>query len=401
MRIELQELQSAPLALNTSAELLNATNRCISPHKGINYSKFYSPLRSGYNFRNEGRMSAKHNVFVLDVDRKPLTPTTNSKARKLLKGKVAKPIWNKFGQFGIQMLSRTRTEIPLVVLGQDWGTKFEGYSLVSGKENNLNIMWKLPDKKKLVEKLGERRRLRKARRFRNCRRRKRRSDNKEKKEFIAPSQLQIVNSRLKCMNEFFKYYPIQKVAVENVKFNHRDNKWGKNFSTVEVGKKKIFDTIRAKVGVNDLVLFSGMDTQKFRRKHKLKKLSDKSSKNFYTHCVDSFVIANELLPAISNEDLIYIDDNYRPVRRRLHDTQPAKGSNRAKFSTGNFKSIRKGVIIGFDNGSGQLVGGTREQCWYQDFEMRGKRKIYQKGKMLKKVNWLSHRYKSMIISKGK
>lgn len=397
MRTELQELWNAPLVPNTSAELLNAMISDESSKEDAK-SKFCFPVGSGCNFRNEGRMSAKHNVFVLDIDGNPLTPTTNSKARKLLKGKQARPTWNKFSQFGIQMLVETRKEIPLVVIGQDWGTKFEGYSLITDKENNLNVMWKLPDKKKLVKKLEERRRLRKARRFRNCRRRECRFNNREKKNFIAPSQLQVVNSRLKCMNEFFKCYPVQKVAVEDVKFNHRDKRWGKNFSTAEIGKKKIFDAIRAKVGVSNLILFSGMDTQEFREKHNLKKIKDKSSKNFYAHCVDSFVIANELSQAIPNENLIYVDDNYRPIRRRLHDTQPSKGGIRAKFSTGNFKGIRKNTIIGFDGGYGQLVGGTKEQCWYQDFEMRCKRKIYQKGKILKKIDWLSHKYKSEAIA---
>jgi len=78
----------------------------------------------------------------------------------------------------------------------------------------------------------------------------------------------------------------------------------------------------------------------------------------------------------------------------LHDSQFAKGGIRAKFSTGNFKGIRKGTICEF----GQIVGGTKEQVWYQDFEMRGKRKVYQKGKMLSKISWLSHKYKSEVIA---
>ena len=389
-RTELQEWQNASLILPSSAELFNATVSYESDKEDAK-PMFCSHLQSECNIRKDGGMSA-HNVFVLDVDGKPLTPTTSSKARKLMKGKQAKPVWNKFSQFGIQMSVETRKETPLVVLGQDWGTKFEGYSLISGRENNLNVMWKLPDKKKLVKKLEERRRLRRARRFRNCRRRKCRFQNR-KETFIAPSQLQIVDSRLKCMNEFFKCYPVQKVAVEDVKFNHRDNHYGRNFTTVEVGKKRIFDTIRAKVGVGNLILFSGMDTQEFRKKHNLKKSSDKSAKSFYAHCVDSFAIANELSQAIPNKSLIYVDDNYRPIRRRLHDTQYSKGNIRHPFSSGNFKGIRKGTVCEF----GQIVGGTKEQAWYQDFEMRGKRKVYQKGKMLKKISWLSHKYKSEVI----
>jgi hypothetical protein len=53
-----------------------------------------------------------HSVFVLDTNGKPLSPTTPAKAKKLLKGKVAKPVWNKFGRFGVQMRVRTRKETP-------------------------------------------------------------------------------------------------------------------------------------------------------------------------------------------------------------------------------------------------------------------------------------------------
>jgi hypothetical protein len=333
-------------------------------------------------------------MFVLGVDGKPLTPTTNAKARKLMKEKQATPIWNKFSKFGIRMVVETRKEVPKTILGQDWGTKFEGYSLISGNENILNVMLKLPDKKKLIKKLEERRRTRRARRWRNCGRREERFSNRSRQNFIAPSQLQIVNSRLKCMDEFFKCYPIQKVAIEDVCFNHRDKRWGKNFSTVEIGKQKIFKHIRDIVGVENLILFKGYDTQEYREKLNLTKANDKSSKNFHSHCVDSFVIANELSNATPNKNLIYVDDNYRFVRRKLHDTQYTKGNIRAKFSTGNFKGIRKGTMCKF----GQIVGGTKNQAWYCDFDLQANgRKIYQKGKMLSKIGWLSHHYKSMEV----
>ena len=391
MRTELQELRSASLAPNPSAESLNATTSDESNQEDAK-SKFCFHLRSGCNSENRASMSGR--VFVLGKDGKPLTPCKKSKARKLMEGKQAKPVWNKFGEFGIQLLVDTRKEIPKTVLGCDFGTKFEGYSVLSGTENLLNVMLKLPEKNKLVNKLKKRRILRRGRRFRNCRRRETRFDNRRKNNFIAPSQQQIINSRIKCILELFKCYSFDIVALEDIKFNHRDKHYGKNFSTMEIGKKKLYDYIRTKVGTENLILFSGYDTKEFREKKNLKKSKNKSAKKFSSHCVDSFVIANELLSAKPNKNLIYVDDNYRCIRRRLHDSQFAEGGIRANFSVGNFKGIRKGTICEF----GQIVGGTKEQIWYQDFEMRGKRKIYQKGKMLKKVSWLSHKYKSEVIS---
>ena len=406
MSIGLQELQIAPLDLHSSAEPLNAANRCISPQKGVSYSKSDIHVLSGYNSRKRGGMSAKHSVFVIGVDGKPLTPTTNAKARKLMKGNQAKPVWNKFSQFGLQMLVETRKNVPQTILGIDNGTKFEGYTVTTGTENNFAVMWKLPDKKKLVKKLEERRRLRRARRFRNCRRRACRINNRNKDGFIAPSQLQVVMSRIKCINELIKCYHFDTVAIEDVRFNHKKHRWGKNFSTVEIGKTMI-NNLFVENGL-DIDKYQGHETEKLRKKYGYHKIKcNKSTKSFNTHCSDALAISVESgchSYVEPTRNFVYVDDNYRCIRRKLHDSQFSKGGVRHKFSQGNFAGIRKGTIIGFDGGSGQLVGGRKESILgkevvcYQDFEMRGKRKVYQKGKMLKKLTWLSHHFKVEVIS---
>jgi hypothetical protein len=362
-----------------SMSLENATN---SSDNSIPFSHF----GCGCNNNSVGSMSSNR-VFVLSISGKPLTPCKSSKARKLLKGKVAKPVWNKFGLFGIQMLIETRKEVPKFILGCDFGTKFEGYSVVSEKENNLNVMWKLPDKKTVVRKLKERRQMRRARRFRNCRRRECRFDNRKIDGFIAPSQLVIVNSRLKCLKELFKCYPISKVAIEDVKFNHRDNRWGKNFSTVEIGKKTIKDFLVNEVGRENYLIFNGFETKELREKKKLKKSTNKSAEHFYSHCVDSFVIASVIANnPIHTDDILIVDDTYRPVRRRLHDTQFKKGGIREKYSTGNFKGTRKGTVCEF----GQIVGGTKNNFWIRDLENK------RIGKVSTKISWLSHKFKVAI-----
>ena len=368
----------------------------------LDNSKFFFHCGSEYNFPNRKEVCSR--VFVLDVSGKPLTPCRHKRARLLMKQGKAKPEWNKFGEFGIKMLEETGNETAEVILGIDNGTKFEGYSIICDKTNNFNVMWKLPDKKKLMKKLEERSRLRRARRFRNCRRRQARFNNRSRDGFIAPSQLQVVQSRLKAINELFKSYPISSVAFEDVKFNHRDNRWGKNFSTIEIGKNMIKNFIVDKIGRKNFISFKGTETKELRDKYGLKKTSDKSKQNFYTHCVDSFVIAFSVIdkPVILNESLTYVDDNYRPIRRRLHDTQFKKGGIRDKFSTGNFQGISKGCIIGDVGGwLGQLVGGTKNVCYYQNFELQDNgRKVYQKGKSISKVNLTSHHFKHNIVNGG-
>jgi hypothetical protein len=333
---------------------------------------------SEYNLNQKASMSR---IFVLSFTGKPLTPCKQGKARKMLFGGVAKVVWNKFGEFGIQMLIPTREETPKTVLGIDNGTKFEGYSLIVGKENQLNIMWLLPNKKTIVNKLEQRRQLRRARRWRTCRRRQARFDNRSRKGFIAPSQLMMVQSRLKAIQEFFKYYPVSKVAIEDVKFNHIDKHYGKNFSTIEIGKNIIKAFIIGKVGRDNYITFEGFETGQIRENLRLKKSSNKSSETFNSHCVDSFSIASELSNSQPNFNIKVVDDTYRPTRRRLHDTQPKKGNIREKYSTGNFKGIRKGTICEF----GQIVGGTKNSFWIRNSDNK---RIGRTN-----ISYLSHNFK--------
>ena len=305
-----------------------------------------------------------HSVFVLSKEGKPLTPTTPAKAKKLLKGGVAKPVWSKFNTFGIQMLIDAGHVTPHTILGADNGTKFEGYSVIAGEENNLNIKLDLPDKKQIVKKLEKRRILRRARRFRNCRRRPKRFDNRSRKDFLAPSQAVIVNSRLKVVKELFRIYPIRFVAFEDVKFNHSQKRWGANFSTVEIGKARLrafFESQPAQV-----FEFEGHETQQLRKKYGYLKTKVKSADKFTAHCSDSLALAVEVGPGeyIEPGHLIVVDDTYRPVRRQLHDTQPAKGALRAPYSRGTVFGYRKGLLIGTTTGKtgrlcGEYLGGFR------------------------------------------
>jgi hypothetical protein len=331
-----------------------------------------------------------HNVFVLDVNGKPLTPTTKTKARKLMKGKQAKPVWNKFSQFGIQMLVDTRKEVPKTVLGVDLGTKFEGYSVVTGKENNLSVMWKLPDKKKLIRKLEERRILRRTRRQQKCRRRECRINNRGKKGFIAPSQKQIIDSRLKCIKELFKCYPIDTVALEDVKFNHLKHRWGKNFSTMEIGKKMLYDWIRQHAC---LQLYRGYNTQHLRKLYGYKKSSKKDGEVFNSHCSDAITIAIDVYVKehITPGVFIVVDDTYRCVKRRLYDTQFSKGGIKHPYSSGNFKGIRKGSMCKF----GQICGGTKNNVFIRNSDNK------RIGRSLSKIGWLSHSFKVPIILTSK
>lgn len=330
---------------------------------------------------------SKHSVFVLSKTGKPLTPTTPSRARKLLKAKVAKPVWSKFQTFGIQMLEDTREETPATTLGYDVGTKFEGFAVVVGQENNLSIKLDLPDKKKISRKITERATLRRCRRRRNCRRRPARFSNRRNKNFINPSQRVIINSRLKVLREFFKLYPIKFVAFENVKFSPRTRRAFPDIDieTATVGKTKIRQFIESQEA--RLFEYLGVETAELRKKYGYEKTQNKRENVFTSHCSDALAIAVDVSVGhyIEPGRFLICDDTYRPVRRKLHDTQPAKGGKRDFFTKGTVRGLRKGLLICSSTGViGRLCGDRAGN--FRFYDLKDKRLV------AKSLKWVSSQF---------
>jgi hypothetical protein len=341
----------------------------------------------GENTRDKqrGRMSV-HSVYVLSVSGKPLAPTTPAKARRLLKGGVAKKVWSKFNTFGIQMLEATRIETPDTTLGYDAGTKFEGISVVCGNENNLSVKLDLPDKRNIVRKMTERRILRRTRRHRNCRRRKPRFQNRNRKGFIAPSQFVIINSRLKVLREFCRIYPVQNAAIEDVRFNHATHRWGKNFSTMEIGKQKIRNFFTDQ-GIQ-IFEYRGFETAELRQKYGYKKTKIKNADKFSAHCSDSLALAVDVNcgERVPEGPFIVVDDTYRFYRRKLHYTQFLKDGIRKIFASGSVSGIGKGVIIGTNKGHiGQLCGRSKNSFLYYN--------VAKKRQLVIKLSWIKNQFK--------
>jgi len=370
--------QDKPLQVPRDTSLVPSSTGCAKADD-VKASKRSSACLREKTCDRRGRISIQsdHSVFVLSKEGKPLTPTTSARARKLLKGKQAEKCWSKFGTFGIKMLVEVGSTTPDTAIGVDNGTKFEGYSIVVGFENSLNVKLDLPDKKVITKKLTERRILRRARRHRNCRRRPARFSNRSRKGFIAPSQSVVVGSRLKVIREFFRIYPINLVAVEDVRFNHAKHRWGKNFSTVEIGKTKIKDYFISHGA--EVFEYRGFETQEIRNKYGYTKTSSKSADKFSAHCSDSLSLAVDVITGerIEPGKFIVVNDTYRCKRRKLHDTQPAKGNVREPYSKGTVFGLKKGLLVGLKNCKvGQLCGESNGKYRYYDSE--GKRGLASK-----------------------
>lgn len=380
-----QSPTDAPLVRSSEAESFNATS---SGHT------LSSPCTSEVGIADDKKSASiidkAHPVFVLDSTDRPLTPTTYAHAQKLIRHKKATRIWSKFGFWGVKL--HIEVKIPITektCVSHDAGTKFEGYSVVSGNENPLNVKLDLPCKKKVVRKLEERTTLRRAKRHRKCRRRPARFDNRKREGFIAPSQNVIVQSRIKVLEELCRIYPVGLAAIEDVKFNHAARRWGANFSTVEIGKSLIRKFFSDR-GIN-LIEFEGWETKELRERYSYRKTKDKAANRFESHCSDSLSLAVDVTTGeyITPGRFIVVDDTYRPVRRRLHDTQPAKGGVREKYSRGTVFGVRKGKIVGVGNQVGMLCGEYKGK--YRYYDKRGKRQSTGK------LHWISNQFRIVTV----
>jgi hypothetical protein len=287
------------------------------------------------------------------------------------------------------MLTQTRTEHPKCSIGCDWGSKFDGYSIVTGKENSLSVKLDLPKKQNAVVKMTERRQARRSRRQR-LRQRPVRFDNRSRKDWLAPSQTVIVSSRLKVMDALHHMFPIDLAGIEDVCFNHAKYRWGRHFSTIEIGKtrlRKWFDDR----GI-ERHEFKGYQTAEFRKDFGYKKTSSKTADKFSSHCCDSLTLALKINgdERIAEGRFIVCDDTYRSVRRKLHDSNLKVGGLREKYSHGTVQGIQKGKMIGTKKGKGQLCGEDRGSFRYYD--LAGKRKT------AKAIAWVKNQFKGKLAA---
>ena len=222
-------------------------------------------------------------VPVISKDGKPLMPTMPARCRKMLEDGVAKKQWSKEGVFYIQMLVPSGYEMQEITLAIDPGSKWDGYCVSGSKEVALMGMAVLPSQ--VHKRMETRRMLRRNRRNRNCRRREAQFSNRRKKQgWIAPSQLAKVQSRIRLMQRLCKLFPLTDVVIEDVKFDHYRKRWGKHFSTVEIGKTKVYEEAE-KLG--KLWKIEGWQTAETRELFGIEKCSEKARLSPESHANDA------------------------------------------------------------------------------------------------------------------
>lgn len=293
-------------------------------------------------------------IPVVSKDGRPLMPCKPSKARKLLERNKAIPRWSKLGLFYVQLtieITSGYNQNQYFALANDPGSKFDGFALAC-KYVQLRLMAVMPDKiadkrkpgkKGKPGKMGTRANLCRARRYRNTRRRPWRSRSPGLK-WIAPSQLAKVLFRVAIVDELCRLFPVTHFIVEDVRFDHYSKRYGKYFSTVEIGKARYYEHLRNK-GV--LVLVEGWQTKLWREEAGLKKTSQKDALTPASHANDAVAMLAGL-SGIETDDKasFWVYRRLEFVRRSLHRQNFQKGGVRPRFGgTCNDGYFRKGDYV--------------------------------------------------------
>ncbi|MEG4321798.1 MULTISPECIES: RNA-guided endonuclease IscB [unclassified Microcoleus] len=156
-------------------------------------------------------------IFVLDTNRKPLTPCKPSIARKLLvAGKAA--VFRRF-PYTIILKKAVTASIESISLKLDPGSKTTGIALLQGEKVIFGA--ELTHRGQAIKaSLESRRAIRRVRRARHTRYRQARFLNRtRRKGWLAPSLQHRVEATLTWVNKFIRLAPVSSIAMELVRFD--------------------------------------------------------------------------------------------------------------------------------------------------------------------------------------
>ena len=295
-------------------------------------------------------------VPVVDKNNKPLMPTRIGRAKRWVISGKGTFFWKTYRLCVRLNVDPSDTETQKVVVGIDPGSKREAYTVKSKGHTYLNILSKTVDWVK--DALEVRRNMRRVRRFRNCRRRECRFSNRHEPK-LPPSTKARWQLKVNVVKNLFKVLPITDIIVEDVsaKTKPGKRKWNESFSPLEVGKKWFYNEI-AKLG--NLTTKQGYETKELRCSLNLKKDKNKLLDSFYSHNVDAWVLANNLVGGHSQPDNIFIE-KFIPLqfhRRQLHVFQPDVGGKRKNYGSPISMGLKRGSLVRHKKYGVVYIGGT-------------------------------------------
>ena len=299
-------------------------------------------------------------VPVMDRDGKtPLMPTSPSRARRWIKSGEATPFFRK-GVFCVRLNRAPSGDAKQSIAATvDPGSKREGFTVKSKAHTYLNVhaetvTWV----KGAVETRSN---MRRGRRFRRtpCRKPGPSVAMMSTSKRIPPSTKARWGWKLRVFNWLAALFPVTDVGVEDIQTATRKGKrkWNVSFSPLQVGKDWFYEEIR-RMGVTRH-LRAGFETKALRDRLGLKKTGRKLAEVFSAHCVDSWVIAWDIVggkESPDNRDLLCIQP-IRLHRRQLHRLQPQKGGERLPYGGTRSNGFKRGSLVRHAKWGLAYVGG--------------------------------------------
>jgi hypothetical protein len=243
-----------------------------------------------------------------------------------------------------------------IALAIDPGSKYDGYCVSGTQDIVLMGMTVLPSRVK--ERMETRSMLRRSRRSRKCRRREARFDSRKKKEgWIAPSQLAKVQLRQRIMERMCQIIPVTDIIVEDVRYNHYKYRTGANFSTVEIGKAKLYDAAER---LATLWKCNGWETAETRKVFGIVKCKEKNALSTESHANDALAMVCWLNGEKPNTNAPFMVWRRQGTsKKQLHLQNPASGGARKRYGGTTYPGSdwRKGDVIRHRSGTTGYVGG--------------------------------------------
>lgn len=243
-------------------------------------------------------------IFVVDSKEQQCLPCHPARSRKLLRLGKAKVI--QVVPFTIQLNYEVKHTVGTFAAAVDDGAKKVGVAIVNDKTNEVVFKGQIELRQDISLKMKQRRNYRRTRRTRKLRYRARRFNNRIGKKLV-PSIKCRKDSTLRFFKDMMKRVNINKVVVEEVKFDHAKNRYGKFFSLVEQGKNYLRQQF-LKLGLIYESTF-GYETKK-------KRLALKLSKK---HSNDAIAMIYKIKPIISSLEWII-----KPKRTKIWENNPTK-----------------------------------------------------------------------------
>jgi hypothetical protein len=298
----------------------------------------------------------QHYVPVVSSTGKPLMPTSNKKADKLIGQGRALRRFDR-GLFYIKLLDREDGYTQPIAVGIDPGSKKEAFTVKSEAHTYLNIQADAVTWVKDAEAVSTQ--MRRARRYRKTPYRKMRVNRNQGQVRLPPSTRARWGLKLRLCQWLARYYPIETYVVEDIAAVTKkgSRKWNQSFSPLEVGKQWFYAEL-SKLG--QVKLYQGYETAAERNALGLKKSKAKLADTFEAHCVDSWVLANLGVgghTAPDNKAMLYIVP-LRFHRRQLHRLQPETGGIRSPYGGTVSMGFKRGSWVKHPKYGLVYVGGA-------------------------------------------